>query len=260
MRSNLLFLLGFLVCFALLPFSVLAQEERLVVGGSSTVTNFVFHDYEQQIRDETQIPFDVITSSSGRGLLALHQGNIDIAMISSEIEPLIEKLGKAGHVIDINQYDIHNVSEIGVLYVVHPDNPLETLTPEQVVAVFTGDMTGWSELNIDDMSVNMIKVVTEHPTGGVYNTIVKKGLEGKDFAKDKIVMQNAPQVALVVSQLPNSFGFLSDATPENQRRGVKVLDVPDLDIKQVMFLVTKKDDQREQVQNLVSHISHMFQK
>ena len=177
-------------------------------------------------------------------------------MISSKLPTLLQKIESDTPQTpeDFRVFEV-NVSQIE--FIAHQDNPLESLTAQQVKDLFTGKIQDWSELGHPELGE--IKIVTEHPTGGMFQTLMKEGLNGEDITQDRITMQNAPRVALVVSQLSNGFGFLSSATPDSQRKNIKVIPVEDLNIEQNMFLVTHADEAREPVLRLAQTISALAQ-
>ena len=132
------------------------------------------------------------------------------------------------------------------------DNPLDHLSPSQVRDILTGKVTQWGQLKAS--LLGDIRVVTEHPSGGLYRWVETHIMDGVPFVDKKVVMQNAPQVALVVAQDKNAFGFISDATPPEQRRDAKIVTVPDLDATQHLYLVTRKDDTPAKARALITYL------
>lgn len=252
-------LIGFLSFFSCVLISLAAPvlAEPLVISGSSTVTNFVFRDHGADYTAETGLDFELIPSSSGRGVLALAQGEADIAMISSELGPLLDKL-KAGQASDLNRddFELHPISETRVLFIVHPDNPIRALDKQQVKALFTGEIRDWADLGHPELG--LVKVVSEHPTGGIYNLVLSAVTDKEPLVANKIIMQNAPQVALVVSQLPNGFGMLSDATPADQRKGVVAIDPSDFEAVQHLAFVTRKGKTSPEASAFIDFIQGKF--
>lgn len=243
----------YLVIFLILASSAYASEP-IILGGSTTVTNFAIRGQERVIENKAGVYIEILPSSSGRGILALHQGKIDIGMISTELENIVEKYKNQGILIDADSLEVTPLNQTSILFITHQNNPITEITKEQAKNIFTGEITDWSELGFNAAS---IRVVSEHPTGGIFRTLVNVLLDGQPIKEDRITMQNAPQVALVVSQLPHSFGFLSEAIPEEQRRGVKILETPGYNLRQSLYLVRKKDDKRDEVTNIINTITEL---
>ncbi len=228
-------------------FAVGAQaEEKLehvLVKGSSSVYSAIMHEYQDEIARDANVDLEVFSSSSGRGLRALLANETDIGMISSPLDVMVEKMAKEGRVVDASHIQPISVGNINLSWVVHPTNPVQSVTKDQIYKILNGDITNWKDINGIDMP---IKVVTEHPTGGMF-ALVDSILfdENSTILEDKIAMQNGPQVGLVVSQLPGGFGFLSSATPQDLILGTKEIDVSDFSFEQKLFLIVNKDRMEE---------------
>lgn len=254
-------LTAFTIIFPLLCHQALADHsaapEIIKIHGSSTVHNFVFNKYLDEFQQGLGFTLNVVPSSSGRGMLALIEGKADMAMISSDLPSIIAKLAELQALkIKADDYKVYNISRTRVLFITHPDNPIKALSKDQINALFTGDIKDWSQLGLNDLGE--VKVVTEHPTGGVYTTVLNKVTHGAPLTDNKIIMQNGPQTALVVSQIPGGFGMMSDATPDEQRRKVSVLNTPDFDTVQNLYFVINKDEHRDSIFKIITFIQERF--
>ncbi|HCQ71211.1 MAG: hypothetical protein CL570_07750 [Alphaproteobacteria bacterium] len=236
-----------------------AQARDLLIVGSSTVSNHIFWHKKEEYQNNSGIMFDVIPSSSGRGIMALAQGRADIAMISSDLGSLVAKLNTMGEEqLNPDDFIVHPIAQSKVVFIVHPDNPLDHLSRAQVRDILTGKIAQWPDLR--SQALGDIRVVTEHPTGGMYRWVETHVTDGSPFVAHKTVMQNAPQVALVVSQDKNAFGFVSNATPDEQMRRAKIVDVPDLDATQHLYFVTRVENTPESADVLISYLKEILAK
>ena len=234
-----------------------AQAEPLQVSGSSTVTSFAFTPQDlAEIKPELDVDFNIITSSSGRGLHALIEGNADIAMISSDIKTVAKKL-KDKKNIDVNfeDYTVHKIQETKIDFIVNPQNSMTEITKEQATNFLTGQVKSWKDVGVEK-ELGAVKIVTEHPTGGMYSVTEKQLAPEKGITDMAVNMQNGPQVAIVVSQVPGAFGFVSEATTQEERRGTVTLNTTDFEIIQQMYFVTKKGDERENVMKFIEFIQN----
>lgn len=252
------FLLGVIALISLTAMSYLpSTDQGVIVSGSSTVYNFAFNNRLDEWRVKSGVDYAYDHSSSGMGVMALADGKADIAAISSEFRPIVNKLNKNRlSNIDPDDYTVHMLSRTETLFIVHPDNPIKTLTKDQIKDLFTGRIRHWRELGHPD--VGPVKIVTEHPTGGIYSLIVSEVNDGTPMTESKIYMKNAPQVAITVSQMKNAFGFLSDATPEDQRKDVRIVNTVDYRLIQNLFLVTKKGEDNPDILKLVKTLQDGF--
>lgn len=226
-----------LLCAAYTPVSM---ARDLIIQGSSTVVNYVFEGRADLYQKDSGVAFKVFPSSSGRGVLSLAHGEADIAMISSDLDLIVQRLNQMNSTnLDINNFVVYPLAQARVLFVVHPDNPITTLTRDQVKALFTGQIADWADLGHPELGA--VQVVSEHPTGAIYTLVLEQVTHHKPLAMDSIVLQNAPQVALVVSQVPGAFGMLSNATPDDQRHAVKVIKTSGFDVVQNLSFVMRRD-------------------
>lgn len=226
----------------------------ITIAGSTTVNNFVFNtNVGKDTLQDLGFGLDIHPSSSGRGMLALSEGTADIAMISSCLPKIVRHLNKRNNTdINTDDYEVHRLSKTKILFIVHPDNPIKSLSREQIKGLFTGKIKDWSEVGADNLGP--VKIVSEHATGGVYNTVLHEVTDMEPITNDRITMQNGPQTAVVISQLPNGFGMLSAATPDEQKNKVSIVATPDFEASQNMSFVTKKDQNKGKILKFITAI------
>ncbi len=213
------------------------QQNPVIFAGSSSVYFAVFDQMNKHLHADIPFAYDTIVSNSGRGLRALSEGKADVAMISDDLNALIDGLKLDGRVIlNKDDYDVHPIYNTKIIFIVHPDNPVSSLSRADLKKIFTGEIKNWSELGVSDLGP--IRVVSEHETGGMYNLIVKQLNEGTPIVEDRIRLQNAPQMALVVSQSPSAIGFISNQMPKEHRFSVRELLLDDPLIQQLSFVTS----------------------
>ena len=233
-------LLVFAFIFGVSLFLGRAEADNVIISGSSTVYSAYFHDRLDWLQQATDLDVSIHVSSSGRGLMALANNEIDIAMISSDFVSLIDKVNREYQLnIQANNYVYQPLDDSHILFVVNRENPIDQLTLDQIRDILTGKIDDWSDLGHPDLGP--IRVVMEHQTGGIYSTIQQQLNQGKNLIEQGVVtVQNAPQVALVVSQVKQSIGFLSNQTPTELLERVKPIDYGEKRISQTLGLVYHK--------------------
>lgn len=256
-------LLSILAILLILTSASIAQDQAsasediqtLRIAGSSTVSNFLMTpDYVDDLSKRININLLVNTNSSGKGVLNLVGGFADIAMISSDFQKIIEKLNQNEEVnINIEEYQIHKIEESEVEFIVHKDNPINKINKKQAKELLTGKITKWDQLNIKNLG--HVKVSTESEAGGLFTTVLSQVTDKEPIIKERIVMQQAPNVAIVISQLPSGFGFISSATPIPLKEKVKILHeetgfVP----TQKMYFVTKANDNNPKIKTFLETV------
>lgn len=121
---------------------------------------------------EEQFPGTTVQTEAGgtdKGIQGLLAGSIDIAAIS---RPLTESETSQGLVAV-------PVSEDAIAIVVGLDNPFRTgLTTEQVVGIFQGQITNWSEVGGEPRP---IRVINRPPVSGTHQAFQELVLQGGEF-------------------------------------------------------------------------------
>ncbi|MCL2876816.1 MAG: substrate-binding domain-containing protein [Betaproteobacteria bacterium] len=109
---------------------------KVVVAGSSSVTPLMESLKEAYVALNPDVDLEVQQSDSSIGMQSAIDGICDIGMASREVkESEIEK-GLTPIVIAID----------GIAVIVNLDNALDAIAKESVTAIFTGEVTDWSEV------------------------------------------------------------------------------------------------------------------
>lgn len=244
----------FLICFLVInPMTAMAQEDDrpvIRINGSSTVTGAVMIPYEEEIQKAAGVTLNRLTTSSGRGFQALLDDRADLAMVSSRPATLIERMAAKGRVVDEGSIETYFLGSVDIQFIVPEASPVKGLTIEQIRSILTGEVTGWADLGYPELGD--IRLITENPTGGMFATAEKEILVGEAINQDFATsLQNGPQVAVVVSQLPNGIGLFSSAIQPELRQGTRVLPVEGLDVSQYMALIKLINDECEHTRRVV---------
>ena len=239
-----------LTLILLFPFAAFAEPPVIAFSGSSTVTGAVMIQHEDDVQKKAGVIIDRMTTSSGRGFTALIEGRTDIAMTSSPVDMLIARQAEKGVDVDPDSVTSHYLGQASLQFIVKEDSPVESLTIDQIRAVLLGEVTHWKELGYPELGD--IRMITEHASGGMYIITEKHILNGQKIEQEAITaLQNAPQVAVVVAQLPNAIGLFSEAIQPALRKGTRPVTVTGLDARQYMALITRSDEDRPAVLRVI---------
>lgn len=118
---------------------------KLVITGSSTMAPLIAEIGKRFESLHPKVRVDVQTGGSSRGITDAKQGLADIGMSSR----LLKDEEKADLVTYILARD-------GVCFLVHKSNPIEALTDQQIVDIFTGKITNWKHVGGRDAAVTVI--------------------------------------------------------------------------------------------------------
>ncbi len=133
---------------------------------------------------------------SSVGVAQLKQGIVSIACTSRELKPGEDD----GTFVDFKiALDI-------IAIVVHPGNPVDDLSKDQVRGIFTGAVTNWSEVGGEDKP---IVVVVRDQASGTRQMFDEKAL-GKQPCIDSAIECNSNGIVReTVGATPNAVGYVS---------------------------------------------------
>lgn len=107
----------------------------ITVGGSSSVTPVMEKLAEAYQELNADATIEVQQSDSTTGMTSTIDGTYDIGMASRELKDE-EAAELTGTVIALD----------GIAVVVNNDNPISSITSEEVLGIYTGEITDWSEI------------------------------------------------------------------------------------------------------------------
>lgn len=175
-------------------------------------------------------------TGSGSGITAVLENRCDIGLSSRNLKDSEAEQGLVGTVL---AYD-------GIAVIVHPENPVEDLTVEQIAAIYTGEVTNWSEVGGPDSEIVRIGREAGSGTRGGFEEIV--GVE--DQCQYRQELSATGDVITAVSQNPGAIGYASLASVKDTVKALRVGGVaPSEDtvkdgsyaIQRPFVLVTKQD-------------------
>lgn len=110
---------------------------KLTVGGSTSVAPIMEKLIEAYNVLNPGVIIDLQSTGSTAGVTSVLDGTYQIGMASRELKDSEKESGALGIAIAMD----------GIAVIVHPDNPIEDMTVEQVRQVFTGEITTWDALS-----------------------------------------------------------------------------------------------------------------
>ena len=103
---------------------VASAESVVKVTGSTTINAILFQPHKADIEKRAGVSIEVIGNSSSRGLTDLVGGRSDIAMISSPLAEIAQKLNdKTPGAVDVSTLREIKIGESRLVVVVNPGNP-----------------------------------------------------------------------------------------------------------------------------------------
>lgn len=110
-------------------------EGKISVAGSSSVTPIMEKLKEAYLILNPKAAIEIQMSDSTAGMTAAMEGTCDIGMASRALKES-----------ELTQLTGTSIALDGIAVIVHPENPAENMTGEQVRDIFTGETTTWDGL------------------------------------------------------------------------------------------------------------------
>jgi len=190
--------------------------------GSDTIVNLALAWAEQYQLEHPEFRISVTGGGSGTGITSLINGTVDIANASRQItEEEIEEARRRG----IEPREVV-VAGDAIAVIVHPSNPVDRLTIEQVSLIFRGEINNWQELDGEDRPIVRVSRETNSGTHVYFlEEVIRLHQESNlIFAADTLLLPSSEGIISEVGDNPNAIGYdgLGYVTEH-----VKVLEIAD---------------------------------
>jgi len=210
-----------------------ARAEMLVVQGSTTFNRRLMEPHQYAVEEAAGHDFTVIPNKSAVGLLALLEGQADLAMISAPLKGEIEVLRKQRPTLPYDRLRAFEISRTRVAVAVHRSNPVRAASPDTLRRVLTGEIANWQALGGPDLP---IRIVLVGGGGGVAVTVEAQLLNGESVPAANVIYVKTPvQLVQIVEQERAAIGFGQLALVKQQSLPEVATDKP---IEQTLSLVT----------------------
>lgn len=192
---------------------------RLVIKGSDTLLPIAQPWAQAFSRQKPGADVSVTGGGSSTGITALINGTCDIANSSRKIRPGEIRNAKSRNVI-IREFP---VARDGLTIVVHPSNPVKSLSVDQVAAIYTGRVNNWSELGGPNL-----RIVTNgrDTSSGTYGFFQEDVLRNAKYRADMISTPSNNAIANNVANDRGGIGYIGVAYATEFVKAGKVKEVP----------------------------------
>ena len=136
------------------------------------------------------------TTQSFRNLM---EGECDLLLAGEPNAAVFEEMEENGF-----EYDIEQIATDALVFLVNENNPIDSLTTEQIRAIYTGEITNWKELGGEDAEI----VPLQRNEGAGSQALMKK-----------LVMQDTPLMEAPESYYPGSMGELMETVKSYDNSG-----------------------------------------
>lgn len=203
--------------------SVAEAREMIQNKGSDTLVNVAQAWAEEYQKIKPDVAIAVTGGGTGTGIAALLNNTVDIANASREIKEKEITVAKAKGITPVE----HIVGYDALAIYAHKDNPMDTITIEQLAEMYGegGKTKKWTDIGITVPGCKDQKIilVSRQNNSGTYVYFRERVLgEKRDFVMGTKDMHGSKDVVDLVEHTPCAIGYsgLAYATP-----GIKMLKV-----------------------------------
>jgi phosphate transport system substrate-binding protein len=197
------------LCFAA---GARAADDRLVLTGSSTVAPLALEIGKRFEREHPGVRVDVQSGGSTRGVNDARSGLADIGMASRALKP--------------SESDLHadTIAMDGIALIVHADNPIRSLSADQVRAIYTGAVGNWKAVGGPDRRITVVNKAEGRSTLELF--LHHFGLTNRQIRAQVVIGDNEQGIKTVAGN-PGAIGYVSIGTAEfDQAQGVPIRLLP----------------------------------
>ncbi len=203
--KKLLVLFIFMIAFSGCEYKK-GNRKAIYIKGSDTMVNLVLKWAERYDQTAKNHSIQVTGGGSGTGVAALINGTVNIATISRELKSRELKAAQSRGVFPVKTA----VALDGIAIIVNKDNPVDSLTYEQLREIYTGEISNWKDVGGNDLK---ILLYGRENSSGTYEffrkSVLYDSLSGSsyEFHASTRVLQGTAALGEAVSYNVNGIGY-----------------------------------------------------
>lgn len=170
------------------------SDKQLIVGGSTSVQP-VMEELAETYNKKNEGFITVQGGGSSVGAKGTMDGTFDVGMLSRNLKE--EETGLSTSVIALD----------GIALIVNKDNPVKSLTLDQIKKIFTGEITNWKEVGGKDLEICVVAREEGSGTRDGFESIV--GFKANELIKNAIIQNATGAIINNVNANPNAVGYIS---------------------------------------------------
>lgn len=174
--------------------------------GSDTMVNLALYWAERYQEIHPEVRISVTGGGSGTGISSLINKTVDLANASRGI--------KAEEISNANENGVEPVEYVvardAIAVIVHPDNPINKLTLQQISDIYTGKLENWRELGGDDRPIVRLSRETNSGTHVYFLEEVIRLGNSEDkaiFSANTLLLPSSEGIIAEVRENPNAIGY-----------------------------------------------------
>lgn len=177
------------------------QTSTVRAVGSDTMLPLLQRWAEELMASHPRVSIYVEGGGTGAGVRALVRGHAEICAASRPLAPEEVQALFGRH----QTLGVRFLCALDALSVyVHPDNPVTDLSLDQLRAIFSGEVTSWSELGGPSSPIH---VLIRPPTSGTHRFFQDHVLGGAAYTPDAQVLPTTAAITARIHDDPQAIGY-----------------------------------------------------
>ena len=161
---------------------VLAEEIR--VGGGGAPMDNIIKPVKGPFEKSTGIKLNLSMGSATHVFKTLYKGEIDAATAGTSFNGLMDALKKEGfEVKDQAAYQNVTIGKGVIHIIINKDNPVASLSKEQIKGIFTGKISNWKDVGGKDSPIIVVLSTINPATNGSFKTLA---MDGEAYVKETL--------------------------------------------------------------------------
>lgn len=189
------------LAFSLLPAQPAWAGEEILITGSTTVLPVMQKAGEAFMAAHPDISLAISGGGSGNGIKALNEGLCKVAMSSRDI--------KASELEEARAKGVRPqrlaIAVDALLPVLHPSNPVNALSLDQLRDIYAGKIVNWKEVGGRD---EKIVVISRDTSSGTFESWADTVMRGEKTAASALMQASNGGVAQAVAGNRRAIGYI----------------------------------------------------
>ena len=198
-----------------------AAAQTIENKGSDTLVNLALAWAEEYVHLYPEVRISVTGGGSGTGIAAMINGTVNIANASRSMKPEEISAAEENGISPVQFV----VARDAIAVVVHPSNPVQRLTLQQISDIYTGKVSTWRQVGGEDRPIVLL---SRESNSGTYVYFLENVIRLGDkqspllFSPDTLLMPSSEGISAEVRHNPNAIGYdgLGYVTPDQKMLAV----------------------------------------
>lgn len=207
-----------------------AAEIKLGGGGASVAT--VFNPVKTPFEKATGNNLIILQSTPKDGLKQLWKGDLEVAVTAVGLDGMIAGAAKDGVVIDKASLQTVEIGTNKTVVLLHPSNPVSSLTKDQMKGLFTGKITNWKDVGGKDAPVLVVWGKNSPGQNALFTKLI---LDGEKIVAENLETTDYKGIKDTVATNPEAIGIDPLGMVDDSVKAVK----PSPEANSPILLITK---------------------